>query len=214
MSQYLPNGSVLSIAASYATSINVTAASNAVNTVLSAANTLVAGDFIEVTSGWNGLNGRVFRVLSATGTTITLDGLDADTTNTTLYPNGSGLGSVRKINTFTQVQQVTEFSTSGGDLQYATFDYLEETFQRQIPTVNSPQSIAMKIGDDVTLPGFIALRAVARTRAVTAMRLTLPNGNIVLYNAIFGMNETPDVTKNQIATITVGAALQGKPVRY
>lgn len=214
MSQYLPNGAVLAIASAYASSITVTAASNAANAVLTATNTLTAGDLIEVTSGWNGLNGRIFRILSATGTTVTLEGVDADTTNTTLYPAGSGIGSIRKINTFTQVQQVTEFSTTGGDLQYTTFDYLEETFQRQIPTVNSPQTIAMKIGDDITLPGFIALRTVSRTRAVTAMRLTLPNGNIVLYNAIFGMNETPDVTKNQIATISVGAALQGKPVRY
>jgi Phage tail tube protein, TTP len=206
MSQYLPNGGILAIASAYAATLAVTVATNALETVLTVTNTLVAGDSVEVTSGWNGLNGRVYLVKAATGTTVTLQGDSADTTDLTLFPAGSGIGSIRKINTWTQLQQVVNFTSSGGDLQYTTFNYLEETFERKIPTINSAQDLTITIADDTTLPGYIALRAVARKRAVTAMRLSIPNGNQILYNCIFGLNE--------IATLSVGAALQGRPVRY
>lgn len=210
----LPNGVTFAVATAYASSLTVTAATNATETVLTVTNSLTAGDYVEVTSGWNRLNGRIFRLKAATGTTVTLEGIDADTSSTTNFPAGSGTGSIRKINTFTQISQVLECTSTGGEPQYTTFSLLEEDYDRQIPTTTSAQSLSMSIGDDPTLPGYIALKTIARSRAATALKATFPNGSIIMYNGIFALDETPSMTKGNVMAVNAGVALQGRPVRY
>lgn len=212
MAVSLPNGVVLALATAYAASLTVTAATNAAESVLTVTNTLVAGDYVEFTSGWSRANNRVFRVKSPSGTTIVLEGLD--TTSTTLYPAASGTGSIRKINTFTQITQVIGCTSSGGDPQYQTYSFLEQDYDSQIPTTTSAQSLALEIADDPTLAGYIALKNVAATRATTALRATLPAGGFILYNGIYAFDETPSLTKGNLMSVKAGIALQGRPVRY
>lgn len=212
MAVTLPNGIILALATAYAAPVTVTAVSNASEAVVTATNTYVAGDFVEFTSGWSRANARIFRVKSPTGSNFVLEGLD--TTSTTLFPAGSGAGTVRKINTWTQIQQVTELTSSGGEPQYATYSFLEDDYDRQIPTTTSAQSLALTIADDPTLAGYQALKAAALTRLPTALRGTLPQGGYLLYNGIVAFDETPTMQKGNIMACNGGFALQGKPVRY
>ena len=208
----LPNGIVLAVATAYAESLTVTAASNASETTLTVTNTLTVGDYVEFTSGWSRANGRIFRVKSPTGSNLVLE--DLDTTSTTLYPASSGTGTIRKINTWTQITQVMSTTSSGGDPQYTTFSFLEQDYDTQIPTTTSAQTLAMEIADDPTLAGYQAIKAVALTRATTALRATLPAGGFILYNGIFAFDETPSLTKGNLMAVKAGVALQGRPVRY
>ena len=212
MSVSLPNGIVLAIATAYAAALSVTAASNAAESVLTVTNTLVAGDYVEFVSGWSRANGRIFRVKSPSGTTVVLEGLD--TTSTTQYPTASGIGTIRKINTWTQITQVMGCTSSGGEPQYQTYSFLEQDFDSQIPTTTSAQSLALEIADDPALAGYQALKTVAASRASTALRATLPAGGFILYNGIFAFDETPSLTKGNLMSVKAGIALQGRPVRY
>ncbi len=214
MSLTLPNGVTFALATAYASVLSVTAATNASETVLTVTNSLAIGDFVEVTSGWSRINGRIFRLKAVSGTTVTLEGVDADTSSTTNFPAGSGIGSIRKINTFTQISQVLECTSSGGEPQYQTVSLLEEDFDRQLPTTTSAQSLAMTIADDPSLPGYIALKSIARTRLATALKATFPSGSIIMYNAIAALDETPSLTKGSVMSVKAGYALQGRPVRY
>ena len=212
MAVSLPNGIVLALATAYAAPLTVTAASNANPAVLTVTNTLAIGDYVELTSGWARANNRVFRLSAVSGTTVTLEGFD--TTSTTLYPVGSGTGTLRKISTWTQITQIMGCTSSGGEPQYQTYSFLEQDFDSQIPTTTSAQSLALEIADDPTLGGYTALRAVALTRATTALRATLPAGGFILYNGIFAFDETPSLTKGNLMSVKAGVALQGRPVRY
>lgn len=212
MAVALPNGIVLALATAYAANLTVTAATNASEAVLTVTNTLVAGDYIEFTSGWSKANNRIFRVKSPSGTTVVLEGFD--TSSTTLFPAASGTGTIRKINTWTQITQVLESTSSGGEPQYTTYSFLEQDFDSQIPTTTSAQSIALTLADDPSLAGYVALRNAAQTRALTGLRATLPQGGVILYNAICAFDETPSMTKGQLMGVKAGLALQGRPVRY
>lgn len=212
MAVSLPNGVTLAIATAYASTLTVTAATNASEAVLTVTNTYTNGDYVEFVSGWSRANNRVFRVKSVTGTTVVLEGFD--TTSTTQFPAGSGVGTVRKINTWTQISQIIGCTSSGGDPQYQTFSFLEQDFDTQIPTTTSAQSLAIEIADDPSLPGYQALRTVAISRAQTALRASLPAGGVILYNAIFALDETPSLTKGNLMSVKAGGALQGRPVRY
>lgn len=212
MAVSLPNGIVLALATAYAAPLTVTAATNANPAVLTVTNTLTIGDYVELTSGWARANNRVFRLSAVSGTTVTLEGFD--TSSTTLFPAGSGTGSIRKISTWTQITQIMGCTSSGGEPQYQTYSFLEQDFDSQIPTTTSAQSLALEIADDPTLAGYAALRAVALTRATTALRATLPAGGFILYNGIFAFDETPSLTKGNLMSVKSGIALQGRPVRY
>lgn len=212
MAVSLPNGIVLALATAYATTLTVTAASNASEAVLTVANTLANGDYFEFVSGWSRANNRVFRAKSVSASSLVAEGLD--TTLTALYPAGSGVGTIRKVNTWTQITQIMGCTSSGGEPQYQTYSFLEQDFDSQIPTTTSAQSLALEIADDPTLAGYQALKAVAQTRAPTALRASLPAGGFILYNGIFAFDETPSLTKGNLMSVKAGAALQGRPVRY
>lgn len=213
MAVSLPNGVLLSIATSYAASVSVTGITNANPGVATAtAHGFSNGDVLELTSGWSRLNNRLVRVSGVTANTFNIEAID--TSSTTLYPTGTGGGSVRKITAFTQIAQILELTSSGGEMQYVTYSFLEQDFESQMPTQSSPQTLSMTIADDQTLAGFIAMKAAAQTRALTGMRATLPNGSILFYNGYVDFDETPSMTKNQVMGCRGGFSLQGRPVRY
>lgn len=213
MAVSLPNGVLLSLATSYGPVVTVTGITNANPGVATAtAHGFTNGDILEVTSGWSRLNNRLVRVAGVTANTFNVEGIDSS--NTTLYPAGTGGGSVRKILTWTQISQILELTSSGGEMQYVNYSFLEQDFETQLPTQSSPQTLSMTIADDQSLPGFTAMKAVAQTRALTGLRATLPNGSVLFYNGYVNLDETPSMTKNQVMGCRGGFSLQSRPVRY
>lgn len=213
MSVSLPNGILIALATTYALAKSVTALSNASPAVAtSEAHGLLEGDYVEVTSGWSKLNGRVVRVGDVTTDTFELEGIDASDVN--LYPAGTGVGAVRKIMAWQQITQVMDATTSGGDMQFATYSFLESDFEAQLPTQSSAQSLTLSVADDPALAGYQALRAASDQRTVRALRLTFPSGAISLYNGYASFNETPSMTKNQVMACQGTFSLMSKPVRY
>ncbi|WP_426287547.1 phage tail protein [Luteibacter sp. E-22] len=213
MSVQLPDGSVLSIEASAGTAKPITAITNANPAVATAAaHGFTDGDFVKITSGWNRLNGRVVRVKNSDTNTFQLEGVD--TSDAQKFPAGSGVGSVQEVATWTQVTQVLEFSTSGGEQQFATYSFLEEDVEHQIPTTKSPQSIGLSIGDDISLPWYPILSAANDDRVPRAVRLQLPSGSMILYNGYATLNKTPTVTKGQVMALAATVSLVGDVTRY
>lgn len=212
MAVYLPNGVTLAIATAYAAALTVTAASNAAECQLTVTNSLAVGDIVEFTSGWSRANARLFRVKSPTASNIVLEGFD--TTDATKFLAGSGAGTLRKINTWTQIQQVLELQSSGGDPQYQNYSFLEMDYDLQIPTTTSAQSLSITIADDSSLAGYKAVRTAATNRTLTGLQATLPNGGILLYNGYVAFDETPSMSKGQLSSVKAGFALQSRPVRY
>lgn len=214
MAIFLPDGAILSIATTYeATPRAFTVISNlAPPVVTSTAHGYANGDILEVRSGWNRINEGLYRIVGITANTFNLEGVDA--TSTVNFPAGAGLGTTRRITAFTQISQILEFSTTGGEQQFATFSLLEEDFERQLPSITSAQSVSMTIADDPSLAGYIALKAASDARALRALRLALRNGSVLLYNGIFSLNETPTLAKGSVMAVTASFSLQGRPTRY
>lgn len=213
MAAKLPDGSTVFIANTYSASKAITAITNTVNPVASVvAHGLANGDFVEITSGWGGVNGRVFMVENVTADTFKIMGVD--TTLLTKYPTGAGKGSFRKVASQVQILQILDFSTSGGEQQFTDFSYLEEDFARQLPTITSAQSVTVGIADDPSLPGYQALKAASDARTQTALFLKMRDGSVIAYNTIVSLNETPTTTKGQVMQVNATFSLQGRPVRY
>ncbi|MDZ7863013.1 phage tail protein [Acidovorax sp.] len=213
MAVSLPDGATIAIATTYGSVKTVTAITNAnPGVITSAAHGLLNGAFYELKSGWQKISDRVFK--AANVATNALDVTGIDTTDTNRFAAGTGVGSLREITAWTQIPQILEFTTSGGDQQFANFSFLEEDYERQLPTVTSAQSIQIGIGDDPSLPGYQALKAAGEARAIRALKVTLPNGAVLLYNGFVSFNETPTLTKGSVMQVRATISLQGRPTRY
>ena len=49
---------------------------------------------------------------------------------------------------------------------------------------------------------------------LVALKATMPNGSVILYNGYVSFNETPTMTKNSVMVVNATFSLQGRPVRY
>jgi hypothetical protein len=214
MAVRLPNGAILQIASAYdASSKTMSAVTNANPGVATLSDGLLsAGDFVVVTSGWAKLNNRVVKLGTPATDAYPLTGID--TSDTTKYPAGSGTGSVLRVSTWQQISQVLDLTGQGGDQQFTTYEFLESDDQYQIPTVRSPQSLQFHIADDTTLPHYAILSAADADRQPRALKITLPGGSVLTYNAYITMNPTPSLTKGQVMALAITASLLALPVRY
>lgn len=212
----VPNGLVLSIASAFGTSFNITGVSNANPAVasLAAGHGIVVNDIMEVvTSGWDGLEGRVARVSALATNDATLEGVN--TSSTQQYPAGSGGGSGREISTWTALSQIQSIGRSGGEQQYADATLLSDlVFGRQIPTIRSPISMTVTVMEDPAMPWLATVRGVAESRARTPFRIAFPGAGFLYGNAVWSLLEVPTMEANTPMAITLDLALVAVPVRY
>lgn len=209
----LPNGSTFDFAATYSAPVTVTAISNANPAVASAtAHGFLQGDIVHLTSGWVKLTGRAFRVGAVTADTFVLEGVDA--TSTQRYPIGTSAGSVRSVETWVNIPQITEVASSGGEQQFYQFGFLEEDEDRQIPTTKSPSTLTLTVADDPDQPFVPVVEAADELKEERIQRLNLVNGDVVLYNSIASITNTPSLTRNQLMVRTITLAQQGRVSRY
>lgn len=209
----LPNGSTFEVASAYGSAVTITALSNANPAVATAAgHTLENGDVVLITSGWPKLNGRLARVASVAAGTFALEGID--TTDTAKYPAGSGIGSAKPVSTWAQIPQITDVATNGGEQQFATFGFLEEDDDRQLPTTKSPSSMTLTVADDPALAYVSVVEAADEGREQEAARLNLPGGSSILYGVYLSITQTPTLSRNNIMTRAITLSLAGRPTRY
>lgn len=213
MSVSIPNGAIIGMASGYGIAVNITAISNASPAVATtAANTFAIGDFLEVTSGWSALNGRVVRAAAVSGTSVTLEGID--TTSVARYPVGGGVGSIRKVTGYTQLAQILTSASSGGEQQFLTYQFLEADNQTQIPTNKSAAALTFGVADDITQPGYILAKTANDDRVPRAVKITLKGGGIISHNAYISVSDTPSLNANELMQIDVTMSLVAVPVRY
>lgn len=213
MAVSLPNGVVFNVASAYAAAKTITAITNANPAVATcAAHGLTDGDIIVLSSGWNKLSEKAVRIANSDTNTFELEGVD--TTNTTTFPAGGGVGTFREVTSWVQISQVLENTSQGGDQQFVTYSFLEEDVEHQIPTVKSASSIQFSIGDDALLAWYPILSTANDDRQPRAVKAVLPAGSLILYNGYITLNKTPSMTKNQIMALASTLSLTSEPVRY
>lgn len=209
----LPNGSKFYLGTTFGTPIVVTAATNAAQAVLSAAaHGLAAKAEFIFKSGWEDANDRVFRVANPTTGNFEVEGLN--TTSTSLFEPGGGVGTIIPILTWVEIQQVLNPTTSGGDPKFATVEPLARKSAIQIPAGFNPTSLTIPIGDDPSLLGYQALKLASDNTELRPVRSRKPNGNVNYFYGYPYLNEIQSMTKDQVDTVQAGMTIQGKPTRY
>jgi len=214
----LSTGATIAIAKAYLPALGsaataTTALSNASECVVTATHSLAAGDYVVMASGWGLLDQRVARVKSVTGTTsFVLEGVD--TSDKSKYPETTGVGTFRKINTWSPLSQVKGISASGGAQQFADITSISDTVIRQIPTVKDAVNMTVDVFDDPTLTWYADVIAADTARSPYALLMTFPNGSKLVANAYWSVMKVPTMETNQALMTQISLSYAAEPVRY
>jgi hypothetical protein len=210
----VPTGTTFFIASAYAAPKTTTIVTNAAEAVVtSAAHGYSNGDVVEITSGWGRLNRRVFRIKSVATDTFVLEG--ADTSNTTFYPPGSGVGSVRKVTTYTQIQQVLGIQSSGGDPKNVVYKYMESDVEFNINDGFAAQQMSLELdADSIGTAGYTALRTLTDVQSDTSLRINTRNGAVIYVPCTVALNEAVQFQDGQINRVVCAVNANGRLVRY
>jgi hypothetical protein len=217
MAKTLSTGTQLAIAASYGVAKSFSSLSNAAEAVASFAAdpSIAVGDVFEVTSGWGRLNNRLVRAKTVTGTgpyLVTFEGIDTSDTN--VYPAGSGVGSVREVLTWTALSQIKEATISGGDQQFTDVSDMEDVTSKEMPTVRSVQKMKITAYDDPTLAWYVPVQAANDSSVVTGLRVTFKNGAKMYGNAYWSIMPMPNIQKNSALEIGMDLSFAAQTTRY
>jgi Phage tail tube protein, TTP len=219
MALIIADGTVAAVASTYATASNITAITNANPAVatLQAGHGAAVGEFLEITSGWPGLSGRVARISALATNDATLEGID--TSNTSLYPAGTGTGSVRRITAWANLAQITAVAVEGGDQNYYDYQFLDQLQSNSLPTNKSPIRLNMTMADDPGLAQVTALKAAEAAGQPRALRLIFRGGSgatppRTLMNGYVSYGTLPSIQLGQANLRTFTFALVALPVEY
>lgn len=177
--------------------------------VSSTAHGLTAGDYVKlVVSGMAEVNGRVFRVASATTDTFALEG--EDTTNYGTFSSGSAY----EITYGTSLGTARGLSASGGDYNFIDTTTIHDKVATQIPGIAAAISYSFENIWDVSDPGLVAQKAASDTKAQKAFKFTFSDGAIMVFNGYVGANLLPAGNAQDLVVTTTAITMFGSPTYY
>lgn len=210
----LPNGAKLAIATTLGTAKVVTAVTNANPAVASStAHGLTDGAILLASApGWLLLDNSVRRVDDSDTGTFEYEGLNS--TSTTRFPAGGGVGSVRAITAWTQIPKVPTFETTGGDPKSGTTSYIDSEQDFEYFTGTNPTRLNFTVSYAPDSAHHAALQAASDSGEIQAVRLVLKDGKTLYYPGTLFFNPKPTVTKDNEMVNNVSVALQGEFTAY
>lgn len=210
----VPTGTTFFIASSYAAAKTTTIVTNAAEAVVtSVGHGYANGDFVEVTSGWGRLHRRVFRLKSVAADTMVLEG--ADTTNTTFYPSGTGIGSVRKVTAWTQITSVMSPQSSGGEPKDVSYKFVESDVDYSINDGFSATKYTMDLdADSIGSAGYTALKTLTDVQTDTCLKMVMRSGSLVLAPCTVALNESVKLQDGSINKVNASFNGNNRLTRY
>jgi hypothetical protein len=183
----------------YSAAIAFESITNASEAVLSAATNpaLAANDIFKLNTGWSEVNGNVLRAKTPSGSgpyLVTCEGLNS--TSTSLYPAGTGAGTIQEAGSWVQITQVKDeggITSNGGELSFKEYGFLEVGRKFRQPDVRSPSGLTVACYEDTALPWYATVLAASKNRGTDyPFYILLPNGAKVYFSAYVSLTEAPN----------------------
>lgn len=172
-------GAVLAVATAAGANITITAISAANPPVVTATNTLAAGDIVIITGvvGMTQVNNRAFVVVSPSGSAFSLKGIDA--TGYTAYVSG-GTANKQTMTALSQPTQLQGFDGQAGEIDTT---HLQSLAKEYVLGLQDFGNVTLKVWLVNTDTGQIKLRSLKESATVAAYSLTLSDGTVSAFMA-------------------------------
>ena len=210
----VPTGTTFYIASTYTSPQTTTIVTNASEAIVTCtAHGYANGDIVEMSSGWGRLHRRNFRVKSVAANTFVLEG--CDTTSTTFYPAGTGIGTVRKISAFTQITTVMNPASSGGDPKTVNYKFTESDVEYSINDGFAATSYTMNLdADSIGTAGYTALKSLTEVQTDTSLKMVTRNGAVIYQPCTVALNEAVKLQDGNINQVNASFNGNNRLTRY
>lgn len=184
--------------------VTITGISKATEAVVTATNTYSAGDYVAINGvvGMSEINNRVVRVKSPSGTQFTCEGLDS----TSFSTYGSG-GSAFKITAWDAFDNLTSLNYPEPSPNSIDVTTIHLTQKLEIFGLDDAPTITMNTISDPMSTTTASVRAASLAKALRAFRVTLQNGNIMIFNGYVAGGRGLDGSAGAVATGQVSVKL-------
>lgn len=160
------------------------------------------------------LNGMVYRVMGATGTTFQLVDVDGAALDTTNYDTFSS-GTFSVITLATSITTATTVSPSGGDFEEIDITTIHDTQRKTIPGLPSAMSYSMDHIWDVANAGLQALNEAYKANAKRVIMFTFGTGGPkMIFEGNVGAHLAPGGQSQGLVTTNTVFTLSGFPMYY
>lgn len=211
----LPNGAHVYLASKYGSAITFTGATNAENAVItvSAADDLAVGDIVHLSCNWSGIDNVIAKIDAIDANAVTLRNIN--TSNKNKYAAGGGSGSIRKVEGWTELPQITEVAKAGGEQNTVQIQFLSDDRQRNLNTFKTAVSQTYTIAHDSTLPVYPLLRQLDEDGDTVAAYMYVPKAKENRYwSATASFDDVPTSAPNAVETVTAVLNLQSPAMTF
>lgn len=207
-----PEGSRFQFATTFAAAKTISALSNANPAVAtSTSHGYTTDDEILLTSGWEDANGSIYKVTTIDANSFSIQGLN--TTSTTLFPAGTGIGSAQEVSSFTDIPQVLTISSGGGDARYTDVQLLASRNAIKIPTGFNATTTTLTLAHDPSLAAYQAMIDISRTNELVGFKVIGSGGTEYGYGYM-SVSEMPTRSANQVNSVSVAISYLGRAITY
>lgn len=169
-------------------------------------------EVVGISSGWEEVEGSVFRIDATDATHFNLVGFNG--TNTEWYPSGSAGSTFKKVTTWLQIGQVTAVSGGGGDGREITDQPIDRrTPVRKIVGFNSSK-LDFTVGFDPQLAAQVELMTATDGLESRAIKFILPGNAYAYCYGNVAMNPLPTFDTNSFMKRNVSIGILGKFTFY
>ena len=213
MAYYFAEGSKFYFSTTFASAKTVTALSNANPAVAtSTAHGYADNDEILLSSGWEDATDNIYRADQLTADTFSLLGLN--TLDTTWYAAGTGTGSAYKVSNWTEIPQVLNITSSGGDARFTNVEPLARRNSIAVPTGFNPATLTLTLGHDPSQAAYQTMLDISRTLRKVAIKVAIVGGGTGYGYGYLSVSEMPQMQRNQANQVQAAIALLGRFMTY
>lgn len=210
MSYYTFTGGKVYVQSTLASAITITDLTNDNPPVATLTSHGLSNDdeLVCTSSGWEEVQGSVFRIANVATNTFELDGID--TSSTDFYPATSADSSVfRKVTAWTQIGQVLDISGGGGGVRNITVNPLDRRTPVILPVGFEASTLEMVLGYDPALTAQIALQSASRSLAKRAVKFQLPGGAFAYGYGTVSLSPLPTFSSSDVMRRNFNMSIDG-----
>lgn len=213
MGYFFPEGSSQQFSQTFAGAKTITLLTNANPAVAtSVAHGYNTGDEILLTSGWEDATDTVFKITVLTADTFSIGGLDSS--NTSFFPIGTGVGSCQKLSGWAVIPQVLTISASGGDARFTDVAPLTKRNAIKIPTGFNATAITLSLAHDASQAGYITMLGISRNLSKVAFKQVISGGAVTYGYGYMSVSEMPKLNNNNVNTVDCAITVIGRSISY
>jgi hypothetical protein len=207
--------SMQSVLAAAITISSITKAAPGVVTT-SAAHGLANGDYVLLNiQGMYQLNGKVFRAINASGSSLQFEDVSGGTGIDTTAFDTFASGTLQKITFGTNISSIAEITAGGGDFDFLDTTTIHVNQKNQIPGTANALEYTMSHLWDITDAGQIAMKTASDAQAQRAFKFTFGTGGpIMVFTGYVGYVGVPTGSAQDKIVSPATVTAFGTPTYY